>query len=97
MPPLLSLSTHQLLDDARKLMSEQLPRIVTTTVVGTADVLARFEIAGPNKVPVAIAGCRVKDGNLLRNGTYRLIRNGKTLFEGLRLVAFCASGAVPIP
>ena len=75
---------YQLLDDARALMAEQLPRIVTTTVIGAADVLARFEIIGPNKQPVAVAGCRVKEGQLMRSGIYRVIRNTKQIFEGVR-------------
>ena len=83
----------QLLDDARKMMGEQLPRIVTTTVVGSADVLARFDVAGPNKQPVVIAGCRVKDGSLMRNATYRLLRNGKSVFEGTVAMAAAAGPA----
>jgi translation initiation factor IF-2 len=93
---------RQLLDDTRTLLGEALPRITRTTVVGMAEVLARFELgrgaagpasggpsagggsggAGAAAAAPAVAGCRVKDGSLARNGTYRVIRQGKQVFEG---------------
>jgi len=73
----------QLLDDVRAMMSEALPRVVTTTVTGSAEVLARFEIGVGSNQTMSIAGCRIKDGSILRNGTFRLFRNGRQIHEGV--------------
>jgi len=80
--PVLHAAPAQLLDDVRAMMSEALPRVVTTTVTGSAEVLARFEIGLGSNQTMSIAGCRIKDGSLLRNGTFRLFRNGRQIHEG---------------
>jgi translation initiation factor IF-2 len=48
------------------------------TVLGKADVLAVFKISKVGN----IAGCRVREGELRRNGKFRLIRNGEVVHTG---------------
>jgi translation initiation factor IF-2 len=48
------------------------------TVIGHAEVRAVFRITKVGN----IAGCRVVDGEIRRNGRIRVLRNGQTLHEG---------------
>ncbi|KAI4453911.1 translation initiation factor if-2-related [Holotrichia oblita] len=47
-------------------------------VIGHAEVRALFKISSIG----TIAGCRVLDGKIMRNSFMRIIRGGKTLFDG---------------
>jgi translation initiation factor IF-2 len=50
----------------------------TAKVIGRANVLAVFPISKVGK----IAGCRVVDGELRRNGKVRLYRSSDLVYEG---------------
>ena len=69
---------YRLIEDIEKAVKGMLEPEFTETVVGKANVLAVFPISKVGK----IAGCRVVEGELRRNGKVRLRRGNDTVFEG---------------
>src|SRR5512145_1243463 len=67
-----------LLEDVEKALKGMLEPEVREVVLGHAEVRAVFRVS---KVGV-IAGCRVTDGELRRNGKMRVTRNGEVIHTG---------------
>jgi translation initiation factor IF-2 len=73
---------YRLVDDVKAVLSEYLPPIVSTKVLGEAEVAQVFEITIKGRKQKPIAGCKVKNGVVGRNAKYRVMRNGKKIFDG---------------
>ncbi|KAL8341900.1 hypothetical protein RB601_005291 [Gaeumannomyces tritici] len=73
---------YHLVDAVKALMSEQLPEAVSYKVLGEAELLEVFPINIRGRVYKNIAGCRVRNGQLLSNGTYRVMRGKAKIFDG---------------
>jgi len=69
---------YRMTEDIEKALKGMLEPEVKEVHIGTATVKAIFKI---NKVGT-IAGCRVTEGELRRNGKIRVLRNGSKVFEG---------------
>ena len=69
---------YRITEDVEKALKGMLAPEEVTTVVGKAEVRALFKIP---KVGF-IAGCRVVDGEILRNGQMRVLRNNNLIYEG---------------
>lgn len=69
---------YRMTEDIEKALKGMLEPELTERVIGRADVLAVFPISKVGKV----AGCRVREGELRRNGRVRLLRKGEIIFEG---------------
>ncbi len=69
---------YRLTEDIEKALKGMLEPEFTERHVGKAQVLAVFPISKVGK----IAGCRVLDGELRRNGKIRLLRGNDIVFEG---------------
>ncbi len=69
---------YEVLDDVKKAMSGLLKPEKKETVIGTAEVRAVFKLSRSG----AIAGCFVTSGVVRRNAKVRLLRGGKTVFDG---------------
>jgi len=69
---------YRLTEDIEKALKGMLQPEFVEKHVGKAHVLAVFPISKVGK----IAGCRVVDGELRRNGKIRLMRSGDIVFEG---------------
>ncbi|HEY9088961.1 MAG TPA: translation initiation factor IF-2 [Anaerolineaceae bacterium] len=69
---------YRLTEDIEKALKGMLAPEFKETVVGRANVLAVFRISKVGN----IAGCRVVEGELRRNGRYRIIRGGQEIFNG---------------
>ena len=69
---------YRLTEDIEKAVKGMLQPEFTETVIGKAQVLAGFPISKVGK----IAGCRVLDGEIRRNGKVRLFRGSDIVFEG---------------
>jgi translation initiation factor IF-2 len=69
---------YRLTEDIEKALKGMLQPEFVEKHIGKAHVLAVFPISKIGKV----AGCRVVDGELRRNGKIRLIRGGDIVFEG---------------
>ncbi len=69
---------YRLIEDLEKALTGMLAPSFTETVVGQAVVMAVFSISKVGK----IAGSKVTQGELRRNGKIRVMRNGEVLHEG---------------
>ncbi|MBE8163260.1 MAG: translation initiation factor IF-2 [Bdellovibrionaceae bacterium] len=69
---------YELLDDLKEKLSGLLTPDKVEKIIGQAEVREVFSVS---KVGV-IAGCMVTDGKAKRNNKVRLVREGKTLYEG---------------
>ncbi|KAH8645681.1 hypothetical protein BX600DRAFT_391104 [Xylariales sp. PMI_506] len=73
---------YHLADDVKDTLSKQLGSDVSFKVTGEAEVLQVFPINVRGRVYKNIAGCRIRNGRVLKGDTYRVFRNGEMLFEG---------------
>jgi translation initiation factor IF-2 len=69
---------YRLTEDIEKALKGMLAPQFTEQHIGRAQVLAIFPISKTGR----IAGCRVLEGELRRNGKIRLMRGADTVFEG---------------
>lgn len=69
---------YRLTEDIEKAVKGMLQPEFTETVIGKAQVLAVFPISKVGR----IAGCRILDGEVRRNGKVRLYRGSDLVFEG---------------
>jgi translation initiation factor IF-2 len=69
---------YRLMEDVEKALKGMLEPTLEEVVTGHAEVRAVFRISKVGNV----AGCRVLDGEIRRNGRIRVIRAGETLHEG---------------
>jgi translation initiation factor IF-2 len=69
---------YRITEDVEKALKGMLAPEEKITVIGKAEVRAVFKIPKIGK----IAGCRVLDGEIRRNGMMRVLRNDKMIYEG---------------
>ncbi len=69
---------YRLTEDVEKALKGMLAPEFTEMVIGKAEVLAIFPISKVGKV----AGCRVREGEIRRNGKIRLLRGQDIVYEG---------------
>ncbi len=69
---------YRLTEDVEKALKGMLEPEFKETTVGKAEVLAVFHISKLGN----IAGCKVLQGELRRNGKIRVVRGGKALYDG---------------
>lgn len=69
---------YRLLEDLEKALKGMLEPEEKETIIGHAEVRAVFRISKLGN----IAGCRVTDGELRRNGRMRVLRRGEKVVEG---------------
>lgn len=69
---------YRLTEDVEKALKGMLEPELRETVLGHAEVRAVFHISKVGN----IAGCRVQDGELRRNGRMRVLRNKVKIYEG---------------
>ena len=68
---------YQLIDDVEKALHGMLDPVYTDVIVGRAEVREVFE----GRRGTQIAGCRVSQGRIIRNGDVRVVRNGTVVEE----------------
>jgi translation initiation factor IF-2 len=69
---------YRLIEDIEKALKGMLAPEMVERTIGRARVLATFSVSKYN----VAAGCRVIDGEIRRNGSIRVIRDGKVIFDG---------------
>jgi translation initiation factor IF-2 len=69
---------YRLTEDIQKALKGMLQPEFTEKVIGKANVLAVFPVSKIGK----IAGCRVVDGEIRRNGKIRMYRNADLVYQG---------------
>ena len=70
---------YQLIDDVEKALHGMLDPVYTDIIVGRAEVREIFE----GRRGTQIAGCRVSEGRMVRNGDVRVVRNGTVVEENV--------------
>ncbi|KAI9251497.1 translation initiation factor IF-2 [Phascolomyces articulosus] len=73
---------YKLLEEVKDQLGDMLPPIITTQVVGEASILQIFDISIKGRETRAVAGCRVTNGAIQRNGRVRILRDKKPVWEG---------------
>lgn len=73
---------YHLTDEVKDRLSDLLPPLISTRVVGEAEVLQVFPINLKGRVFKNIAGCRVRNGQISRTAKYRVLRSGENVFQG---------------
>ncbi|KAI8082756.1 translation initiation factor IF-2 [Halteromyces radiatus] len=73
---------YKLLEEVKDQLGDMLPPVVTTQVVGEASILQVFDISVKGRETKPVAGCRVTNGTISRNGRIRIIRDKNTIWEG---------------
>ena len=76
---------YRLVDDVKSLLEDRLPPIVSSRVLGQAEIADIFEIDVKKRGKVKIAGCKIRNGVIERGSKVRVIREGKVVYEGMRL------------
>ena len=69
---------YQLIDDVEKALHGMLDPVYTEVIVGRAEIREVFE----GRRGVQIAGCRVIEGRMMRNGDVRIMRDGQNVQDG---------------
>ncbi|KAK3346686.1 hypothetical protein B0T25DRAFT_284004 [Lasiosphaeria hispida] len=73
---------YHLAEEVRDTLSELLPPNIIVKVIGETEILQVFPINIKGRVYKNIAGCRVRNGQVLRNAKCRVVRHGEVLWEG---------------
>ena len=70
---------YQLIDDVEKALHGMLDPVYTDVIIGRAEVREVFE----GRRGTQIAGCRVSEGRMVRNGDVRVVRDGAVVEENV--------------
>lgn len=73
---------YKLLEEVKDQLSDMLPPVITTQVVGEASILQIFEIGVKGRQTRPVAGCRVTNGAIQRNNDVRIVRDKEVIWEG---------------
>ena len=89
---------YRVVDEVKELLEDRLPPLVSTRVLGEAEIAQVFEIRVKAHNNLKIAGCRVRNGVVSRNARVRVLRDGDTVHDGESFLAVHpSSSAVSIP
>jgi translation initiation factor IF-2 len=73
---------YRLVDDVNAKLSEYLPPLITHRVLGEAEIAQVFEITIKGRKTKNIAGCKVRNGTILKTARVRVMRSGEKVFDG---------------
>jgi translation initiation factor IF-2 len=73
---------YKLLEEVKDQLGDMLPPVLSTQVLGEASVLQVFDISVKGRETKPVAGCRVTNGAIARNGRVRIVRDKNTIWEG---------------
>jgi translation initiation factor IF-2 len=73
---------YRVVDDVKAHMSSLLKPEIITRVLGEADVAACFSITLPGRKTANIAGCKIRNGEVLRGSKVRVLRGEEVVFDG---------------
>ncbi|KAF2429492.1 initiation factor 2 [Tothia fuscella] len=73
---------YRLVEDVTTKLEEQLAPLVTQRVVGEAEISQQFMITVKGRQKIPIAGCKVRNGVVNRNGKIRVLRLGHVVWDG---------------
>lgn len=73
---------YELLGDVGSLVEGLTPRALQEVIVGSANVLATFQVTVRGREKRAIAGCRVEEGIMRSGMKVKVLRNGEVIAQG---------------
>lgn len=73
---------YRCLDDVKAVLEDKLPPIITSRVLGEAEISAKFEIGIGGRKKINIAGVKVRNGNVKKNARVRVLRGGEKVYDG---------------
>lgn len=73
---------YRLIEDVKAKLSDQLAPKKTQRVLGEAEVTQIFEINTKGREKIPVAGCKVRNGVVFKNGNIRILRKKEIIFDG---------------
>ncbi|KAM7207972.1 putative mitochondrial translation initiation protein [Naviculisporaceae sp. PSN 640] len=73
---------YHMAEEVKDVLSELLPPSISQKVVGEAEILQVFSINIKGRVYKNIAGCRIRNGQITRSSTVRVLRGDQEIFTG---------------
>ena len=73
---------YRLVDDVRVALQDRLPPVITQRVLGEADIGQVFSINVSGRKQVPVAGCTVRNGDILRKERVRVLRDREVIYTG---------------
>ena len=83
---------YRLIEDVKAKLSDQLAPKKTQRVLGEAEVTQIFEINTKGRQKIPVAGCKVRNGIITKNGNIRILRKKEVIYDGKFVTSF-----LPIP
>lgn len=73
---------YRLIEDVKAKLSDQLAPKKTQRVLGEAEVTQIFEINTKGREKIPVAGCKVRNGIITKNGNIRILRKKDIIYDG---------------
>lgn len=73
---------YRLIEDVKAKLSDQLAPKKTQRVLGEAEVTQIFEINVKGREKISVAGCKVRNGIITKNGNIRILRKKEIIYDG---------------
>lgn len=74
---------YRLIEDVKAKLSDQLAPKKTQRVLGEAEVTQIFEINTKGREKIPVAGCKVRNGVITKNGNIRILRKKEIVYDGI--------------
>jgi translation initiation factor IF-2 len=74
---------YKLVDAVKAKLSEQLEPLVIKRVTGEAEIGQVFDITVKGREKMAVAGCKVRNGVIMRNSKARVLRDKEIIYDGM--------------
>lgn len=78
---------YRLIEDVKAKLSDQLAPKKTQRVLGEAEVTQIFEINTKGREKIPVAGCKVRNGIITKNGNIRILRKKEIIYDGKFLLS----------
>lgn len=73
---------YRLIEEVTEELSDKLPPIIETNILGEATIQGVFSISNKNKKNTKVAGCKVGNGTIKRASKIKVLRKGNPIFTG---------------
>lgn len=73
---------YRLIEDVKAKLSDQLAPTRTQRVLGEAEVTQMFQINTKGREKIPVAGCKVRNGVISKNGKVRILRKKEIIYDG---------------
>ena len=87
---------YRLVDEVKAVVSEKLPPLTTTRVLGEAEIAQVFKINVRARIFKPVAGVKIRNGVVARNKKVKVLRNGEVVFDGRLFFLDCDSFGVSL-